>query len=247
MWTAKTVDRESTQKLYVQMYEIIREKIVSREWPAGSQIPTEDELCRTFDVSKATVRMAISELVRNGYLKKQQGKGTFVTQAPQNLGITMKTRLTEDMFGEGVSVRKELLVKGVQKPAKDVREILKMERDVYYILCKRVADGEPAYLEESFIPLDVVPGIEEEDVCQIPFYEMVQEKSEKKIHKVIQFIEITEARGDAAAILKAGEGTPVLLFHRLLVGTDGVPIAYTRLMGSGRKYKLQTELVQIAC
>lgn len=247
MLTSMVVDRKSTQKLYVQMYSIVLERIQRREWPAGSQIPTEDELCRSFDVSKATVRMAITELVRNGYLRKQQGKGTFVTSTlPYNNGITMKTRLSEDMFGEGVIVRKELLVRGVQAPSKDVRSVLRTESSVFYILCKRVADGEPVYLEESFVPLDRVPGIEEQDVCQLPLYEAVQQNGERKIHKVVQSIEIGEARGDTAAILKAAEGAPVLLFHRLLVGADGSPIAYTRLIGSGRKYKLQTELIQMS-
>lgn len=227
------------------MCSIVREKILGREWPAGSQIPTEDELCRAYDVSKATVRMAIAELVREGYLRKQQGKGTFVTFSPQDMGITMKTRLTEDMFGEGVIVKKELLIKGVQEPAENLKDFLKTEHSVYYILCKRVVNGETAYLEESFIPLDKVPEIEGEDVCQMSIYEMVQQKAAQKIHKVVQSIELSEVRGDAAAILRTGEGTPVILLHRLLVGQDGAPIAYTRLTGSGRKYKLQTELVQI--
>lgn len=245
MLTTKSVDRESPQKLYVQIYSIIKEKIKSREWPPGSQIPTEDDLCKQFDVSKATVRMAISELVRDGYLRKQQGKGTFVAKTFQNLGITMKTRLTEDMFGEGVSVKKELLAMDVRDPASDVRDVLKTDSRVYYILCKRTADGEPAYLEESFIPVDLATGIEEQDVCQFPIYELVQQCTDRKIHKVIQSVEIGEARGDAASVLKTDEGASVLLFHRLLVGTDGNPLAYTRLTGSGKKYKLQTELLQI--
>src|SRR5512139_2154330 len=110
MLNNKTVDRESQQKLYVQMYSIIKDKIEQREWPAGSQISTEDELCAIYNVSKATVRMAIAELVRNGYLRKQQGKGTFVSHALPDLGITMKTKLTEDMFGEGVTAHKEVLM-----------------------------------------------------------------------------------------------------------------------------------------
>jgi len=246
MLIEKTVNRDSQQKLYVQMYSIVKDKIESREWLAGSQIPTEDELCRSYDVSKATVRMAIAELVRNGYLRKQQGKGTFVCQALPDLGITMKTKLTEDMFGEGVISRKEVLVKGVKVPPDDVRNYLRSEGDIYYLLCKRVVQGEPAYLEESFIPMDVVPDIEEVDLCQMPFYEMMQQRAAQKIQKVVQMIEISEMTSDAAAILKSGTGEPMLLLHRLLVGTDGKPLAYTRLMGDGKKYKLQTELIQIA-
>lgn len=245
MLTEKTVNRDSQQKLYVQMYSIVKEKIEDREWPAGSQIPTEDELCRTYDVSKATVRMAIAELVRNGYLRKQQGKGTFVSHALPDLGITMKTKLTEDMFGEGVTARKEVLMKGFKSPPEDVRHFLKPQGEVFYILCKRVVQGEPAYLEESFIPVDVVPDIAEFDVCQTPFYEMMQQSSATKIQKVLQMIEISEMTGDAASILKAGSGTSMLMLHRLLVGTDGKPLAYTRLMGDGKKYKLQTEMIQI--
>jgi GntR family transcriptional regulator len=245
MLTKKIVDRESQQKLYVQMFSIIREKIENREWPVGSQIPTEDELCRAYDVSKATVRMAIADLVRNGYLKKLQGKGTFVMHAMPDLGITMKTKLTEDMFGEGVIARKELLVKGVKAPPADVKAYLKTDGDVYYILCKRIVDNESAYLEESFVSLESVPDIEEAEVCQTPFYEMMQQTSEKKIFKVVQMIQLTEISDDAASILKTGQGTPVLLLHRLLVAADGSPIAYTRLMGGGRKYKIQTELIQI--
>jgi DNA-binding GntR family transcriptional regulator len=245
MLTEKTVNRDSQQKLYVQMYSIVKEKIESREWPAGSQIPTEDDLCRSYDVSKAPVRMAIAELVRNGYLRKQQGKGTFVSHSLPDLGITMKTKLTEDMFGEGVTARKEVLMKGFTSPPEDVRNFLKPEGEVFYILCKRVVQGEPAYLEETFIPIDVVPDIAEFDVCQTPFYEMMQQGSAAKIQKVVQMIEISEMTGDAASILKAGPGASMLMLHRLLVGTDGKPLAYTRLMGDGKKYKLQTEMIQI--
>lgn len=74
----KTVDRASKEKLYVQIYGIFLEKIASGEWPDGTMIPPEDELCRIYDVSKITVREAIQDLVREGYITRQQGKGTFL-------------------------------------------------------------------------------------------------------------------------------------------------------------------------
>lgn len=251
MWIEKTVDRESQQKLYVQMYSIIKNKIETREWPSGSQIPTEDELCKTYDVSKATVRMAIAELVRNGYLKKQQGKGTFVTAVQPDFGIAMKTRLTEDMFGEGVKARKELVAKGPKEPSEELKSILKLsgagdeDGKLYYILCKRVVNNEPAYLEETYVKLGVFPGIENEDVCRKPFYDLIQEKGEKKIFKVVQTIEVSELKGEAASLLRTRDGAPALMLHRLLIGSDARPIAYTRLLGISRQYKIQTEFERI--
>jgi len=112
-----------------------------------------------------------------------------------------------------------------------------------FAICEEL--WQSGYLEESFIPVDVVPDIAEFDVCQTPFYEMMQQGSAAKIQKVVQMIEISEMTGDAASILKASPGASMLMLHRLLVGTDGKPLAYTRLMGDGKKYKLQTEMIQI--
>jgi GntR family transcriptional regulator len=154
----KTIDRESKQKLYVQMYSIIKERIEKREWQNSSQIPTEEELCKTYDVSKATVRMAISELVRNGFLRKQQGKGTFVTALRQHLEVAMKTKLTEDMFGEGVKAKKEVVQKELKEASEEMKSVFNLSGQssesaiMYSIVCKRVVNGETAYLEESFVP-----------------------------------------------------------------------------------------------
>lgn len=241
----ETVDRESQQKLYVQIYSIIRGKIEKGEWPGGAQIPTEDELCRTYDVSKATIRIAVAELVRDGYLKRQQGRGTFVSPSTPHMGVTMKTRLTEDMFGEGVKAEREILARGIMESTEDVRPYLGVGDNIYYILCKRVVENEPAYIEESFVPLVMFPGIEHEDICRSSFYDLIQERAVRKIYKVVQTIEVTEIRGNAAGILKVPDGAPGLLLHRLLIGSDGTPIAYTRLCGSGTKYKIQTEFERI--
>ena len=182
------------------MYSIIKEKIEKQEWPNGSQIPTEDELCRTYDVSKATVRNAVSELVRSGYLKKQQGKGTFVTYGKQDLGVTMKTKLTEDMFGEGVKAKKEVLEKGLKEPSEEMRSILRVNGErtgplLYPLQARR--ERRDGLSGRVLCPASVFPGIEDEDVCRMPFYDLIQEKGARKILKVVQTIEVSEARGEA--------------------------------------------------
>jgi GntR family transcriptional regulator len=245
MWIEDTVDRGSQQKLYVQLYSIIKGKIEKGEWLSGAQIPTEDELCRAYDVSKATVRLAISELARDGYLNRQQGKGTFVAYSMPQSGMAMKTRLTEDMFGEGVNVKKEILVRSVEKPSEDVRGYLGSSDDIHYILSRRVAGDEPAFLEESFIPLFTIPDLEDEDFCRNSLYDLIQNRSHKRIHKVVQTIEVAEIRDEIASILRMQEGSSALLLHRLLMGHDKAPLAYTRIFGSGRKYKIQTEFEKI--
>jgi DNA-binding GntR family transcriptional regulator len=245
MWIEQTIDRQSQQKLYVQVYSIIKDKIEKGEWPSATQIPTEDELCRAYDVSKATIRIALSELVRDGYLTRQQGKGTFVAFAMPNFGMAMKTSLTEDMCGKEVHARKEILVKGVKEPSEDIKTYLRINDSIFYVMCKRIVEGNPAFLEESFFPLLIFPGIENEDICQSSFYKLAEKKSVKRISKVLQTIESTEIKGDAADILKVESGSPAILLHRLLIDSQGGPIAYTRLIGGGKTYKIQTEFERI--
>ena len=248
MYSEETVDRESQEKLYVQILSIIKGKIEKGDWTTGVQIPTEDELCKSYEVSKATVRIAVSELVREGYLKRWQGKGTFVANAIPQLGMAMRTRLTEDIFGEGVRTRKEILTRGFKRPGGDVMPLIRTEGDIYHILCRRVVGDEPACLDESFIPGVFFPGVEttsEEEIISSSFYDLIQKKSVRRVHKVVQNIEMCELDRERAKALKVPAGSPAMLLHRLFIGSDERPIAYTRLFGSGGKYRIQTEFERI--
>jgi GntR family transcriptional regulator len=240
----KTVDRGSKEKLYVQIYSIILEKIESGKWPAGTQIPPEDELCRIYDVSKVTVREAVQELVRQGYLTRQQGKGTFVAYSVPHLGIVMRTRLSEDMHGEEVKVEKEIVDRGLRGAPEDVKKFLMTEEEIYYILSKKVINEE-TYNEEYFIPLFILPDIDKEDIRHKSMYDLIEEKGTKKIFKVTQTMEVTVVKEDTANILRIKEGSPALLISRILTSSDGSPIAYLRLIGSVMGHKFQMEFERI--
>lgn len=245
MWLEKSVDRDSQQKLYVQIYSILKERVEEGEWPSGVKIPTEDELCRIYDVSKATIRLAIAELVREGLLRRRQGKGTFVSYPVNHMGMAMRTRLTENMFGEGVKVEREILSKGPREPSLEIRNYLEQEGPVFQITCRRLVDGEPACMEESFLPFRLVPDINSEEICRKSFYEFIQENAKRKISKVLQTIELSQLAREAANVLRIPEASPVLLMHRLFIGVEGRPLAYTRLYGAGGKYKILTEFERI--
>jgi DNA-binding GntR family transcriptional regulator len=242
----KTVDRGSKEKLYVQIYSIILDKIESREWTSGSQIPPEDELCRIYDVSKVTVREAIQELVREGYLTRHQGKGTFVAYTMPHLGIVMRTRLSENMFGEEVKVRREVMERGFREVTSDINKVFTTENaDIYYILSRKMVDDE-LFNEEIFVPSFILPGLENEEVTQKSLYDLIEEKGTKKIFRVVQTIEIMKLQKESAVLLNAMEGSSALLISRILVGSDGSPIAYTRLVGcGGGRNKVQMEFERI--
>ena len=75
----ETLNRKSVP-LYIQLEQIIKSKILRGEFSPGDKIPTEKELCEIYKVSTITVRQAISNLVKDGFIVKKQGKGTFISK-----------------------------------------------------------------------------------------------------------------------------------------------------------------------
>lgn len=73
-----SLQRDSAAPLHVQLANIIKEKILSGVWEYGATIPTEKELCAQFDVARGTVRQALQSLEADGFLRREQGRGTFV-------------------------------------------------------------------------------------------------------------------------------------------------------------------------
>lgn len=74
-----SLNRNSNVPLYLQLKNLIISKIKSGELKPGSVMQTENDICKTYKISRYPVRQAMGELVAEGYLTRKRGKGTFVT------------------------------------------------------------------------------------------------------------------------------------------------------------------------
>src|SRR5690625_5136239 len=68
-----------SQPKYIMIKTEIKQRILDKVYPIGSKIPSESKFQEDYNVSRHTIRLAISELVNEGYLQKKQGAGTFVS------------------------------------------------------------------------------------------------------------------------------------------------------------------------
>lgn len=73
------IDRNSPIPIYHQLETLIREQVESGKWRTGDRIPTEQELCQLYDISRSPVRQALKELVYDGLITRRPGLGTFVS------------------------------------------------------------------------------------------------------------------------------------------------------------------------
>lgn len=78
---------ESPVPRYLQLADLMRQRIARGTWPREHRLPSLDELTAEFGVARVTVRQAIDLLAREGLLSPQQGRGTFVTGTPSRTRI----------------------------------------------------------------------------------------------------------------------------------------------------------------
>ena len=79
----QTLDRNSPIPAYYQIELDLKERITKKEWDINDRLPSEAELSAQYDVSRVTIRQALAELEKDGIIKKQRGKGAFVSANPQ--------------------------------------------------------------------------------------------------------------------------------------------------------------------
>ena len=225
------LDRNGNIPLVYQLSEAIRDKIVRGEYRPGELIPTEDQLEKFYGVSRTTVRLALAKLVNEGYIRRQQGKGTYVN--PRGL-VTKGKRmpLSTDMFGvksttqiiqsAGMKVRTEVLHFARELPSEDVAEKLGInEKDpVLHFERLRYADDRPLVLEKSWIPAAQCPDLKREDI-RGSLYLVLSKKYHRQIAAAYQSLRAILASELDARILDLQIGEPVMLVHGVTYLDDG--------------------------
>ncbi len=121
-----TLERTNPLPLYYQLKEVLKQQIRSGHLAPHTAIPSEPELVASYHVSRATVRQALSELVHEGLLYRQHGKGTFVCEPRVQQTQSELTSLTEEIQRRGKRPGGLLLVSELIRGSETVRKQLSL-------------------------------------------------------------------------------------------------------------------------
>src|SRR5256885_2503133 len=152
------MSRQSGLPLYHQIHHLLRHRILSGEYPAGSKIPSEHELCDELAVSRVTVRDALRELVRAELLVKVHGKGAFVTvDTPRRLQTVKYAGFLEDLQERVLKLTVTDVEMKTVTAAADISEALGLEAgaDIVRIRRLRHIDGEPFSFTVNYPPVEI--------------------------------------------------------------------------------------------
>jgi GntR family transcriptional regulator len=211
----------------------------------GQAIPSERQLSADLGVSRLTVRAALDDLVREGYLIRRRGAGTFVSEPKIAQELTM-TSFTEDMRRRGmVPASRTLELKTVPAGARLGRVLhVSPSEPVTVVKRLRLADRETMAIETLHVRQSLVPGLSARELEKGSFYELLHERYGISIVGGVQTIEPTVTNEEESEALGVPLHSPAFLFERVTHGAEGDVVEYVRSIYRGDRYRLVTELTR---
>ena len=209
----------------------------------GEAIPSERQLSADLGVSRLTVRAALDELVREGYLVRRRGSGTFVSEPKIAQELTM-TSFTEDMRRRGMVPGSRTLELRTAPAGAWLGRILHVSPSEPIVVAKRLrlADRETMAIETLHVRQALVPGLTARDLEENSFYELLRNRYGIVIVGGMQTIEPTVTDEEESAALNVPLHSPAFLFERTSRTADGETVEFVRSLYRGDRYRLVTEL-----
>ncbi len=170
------ISRSSYKPIYLQICDLIREKIDSGEITVGSKVWSENEIMDTFDVSRNTARKAIETLAIDGIVSRVQGKGSFVRQPKVESGLQYLKSFSEEILVKGMKPTSKVLYFERVHPDFFHAKNLKISVDDWVFKLERVrmADGDSIAYQTEFIPENLCPGLGKYNFSKNSLYDAIE-------------------------------------------------------------------------
>jgi GntR family transcriptional regulator len=244
----ESINFESHIPYYLQLIDILKEKVQLAEWVPGDQIPGEQDLCEHYQVSRTVVRQALRELEYEGVITRQKGKGTFISLPKISEGLVQKlTGFYQDMMERGLKPGSKVLHQNVSPASEKVARFLEIKPGdrVIDIQRLRFINGEPIQLVTTYIPFEICPGLASIDLTNRSLYEYLEKEYGIFIAKGQRTIEAVLANEHEAALLGIDRGAPLLMLDSVSFSDTGQPIEYYHALHRGDRSRFEVELVRV--
>ena len=209
----------------------------------GDAIPSERQLSADLGVSRLTVRAALDDLAREGYLVRRRGAGTFVSEPKIAQELTM-TSFTDDMRRRGMRPSSQTLELRVSPAGARLGRLLRVSPSEPVVVASRLrlADGESMAIETIHVRERHVPGLTARDLEEQSFYEILQDRYGIVIVGGTQTIEPTVTDEEESAALGVPLHSPAFRFERITQSETGETVEFVESIYRGDRYRLVTSL-----
>lgn len=221
------IDPADPEPLYRQLRDRLRD-MLQEGWPADRPIPSERQLMQLTGLSRMTVRQAITELVHEGMLRRDHGRGTFVGDSRIMRALTGHSSFREIVQQQGAVPRTRVVRQRVVRANAAQATLLQIEpgESVYDLVRLRSIDDAPVMVDYTSVPLRVCPELEAADLTG-SLYDFLDTVCRVPAQYSSDTIEAVAAADEVARLLDVAPGTPLLLMRRLARTVGNIPLEIT--------------------
>jgi len=237
------IDNAQALPLYHQVAGILRQRIEDGIYPVGGKLLSEDELAAEFEVSRATIRQAVGELVMEGLVVRRQGRGTFVQERdPSVLQQRFRGSLGDLIHESHRATTRNLDVAHDAPIPQHIAEALQLETPTGTIVKRtRMMDGQPFALTITYLPPDLGKSLSPADLRRKALMEVLMD-SGITLSSASQSIRAQLADLDVGSQIDVELGAAVLFVERIVHDTTGRPVEYVRSWYRGDRYEYAVTL-----
>ncbi|MDV7024269.1 GntR family transcriptional regulator [Atlantibacter subterranea] len=224
------VDKASFTPLYKQLFYIICQHIQDGTWALGSQLPTQKEIARTYNVSLIVVKQAWSELINAGVITSQRGSGSVVSAVPEGVSYGHTFRgITSDLRDASVAIENRILDIGPRRARDALADGLSLPSHHHFLFISRIRylNQRPFNHEKIYLDLSFFPGLSltADDLANKSLYSLLNVSSDSATEKVDAILPTP----DLCEKLQIPENKPLLSVARqtFLAGQER-PFEYCR-------------------
>lgn len=237
------LDRSSPVPLHFQLRSYLLQQIESGALKPGDAIPAERELVSRFGISRITVRQAIGDMMAEGFLYRQHGKGTFVRSHRIEQELSTLTGFVEEMAARGLTPGAKLISAEMVESDRKIAAALQIQPgdQALKILRVRLANGELMALEVTYYPADVGERLLKEDL-EGGLWALLEDKFGIEIDWADETIGCVVPDETIARHLGCKKGTAVLVVERTTYTPDGRPMEWCRGYYRADRYSYRARL-----
>jgi DNA-binding GntR family transcriptional regulator len=231
---------QKTIPQYRRLYEILRKHISDGVYKEGDLLPSENEFCQLYGMTRPTVRQALGSLANDGYIIKHQGKGSIVHRLPREIGILSVSGTTSAVGDRNLKttiIVKPVLIKwpvDFMFPLND----LEKESGCIYMERVRYLEDVPIFYDISYIANINLPRITSRQFENRSLFQILRDNYRIEIKGGEQRIKAIPAGGKISRFLKVNKGQPVLHLDRKMETSNPDLFLYSSIFCNTEKYSI---------